>query len=466
LLDPEKAPQYYYDCSKTLFWMVISVASRRYVDDLTLFTSICTAVPRLLWTNVQRIPQNHHFVKALCLVCYWPFPISSTSSDPTFMLSGVMKHLALQCGLKRPGFARDFSKTNIDMTQEEFEDRSQTWVVCNTVAQSISTAYGQPQITSSDWTIEQALSPDGGAMLPPELTHRFLIEKLVDEATSSLYCSVLDPSGICPAPSRSNLSNMWDSKLQELDNLYNTSNITKLQLLGARLHIQACALFDDQDIQTNLGPLSSVYDLCQKILTLSHTLDGTVHLFAHCSQPVVHILLATAFTLLTLLSSSFTEFVDQDAGKKLYNSAVIAIRKISVTNNDLPARLAEVLAQMWRRPELRTVQIYLSVRCRMSASVMYSSLWTWRDLIQSQEHEDPSAAKPTKPEFVPNSDENPKSGRNFIPTAPNAGYANTAQAPTASTGGLIESQLGQEPSQGQYNTLNMLLDGMFVEYPR
>jgi hypothetical protein len=447
--------------------MVVAVASRRYVDDLTLFTSICASVPKLLWINIQRVPQNHHFVKALCLACYWPFPISSTSSDPTFMISGIMKHLALQCGLKRPGFARDFSKTNVDMTQEEFEDRTRTWIVCNIVAQSVSTACGQPQAISSDWTIEQALSPESGAVLSPELTHRFQIEKLVDEATSSLYCNVLDPSGLCPSPSRNNLSNLWDSKLKELETLYNMSNITKLQLLGSRLHIQICALFDDQDVQTNLGPLLSVYDLCQKILTLSHTLDKAIDIFSYCSQPLIHIVAATAFTLLTLLSSPFMEFVDQDAGKKIYNSAVIAVRKLSVTNNDLPARLSEVLAQMWRRPELRANSIFLSVRCRMSASVMYSSLWTWRDLIQSQEHEDTSAAKPTKPEFVPNNDENPKGVRNSIPAVYGAGYADATQGTVTSNGGLIGAQqLGQEQIQGQYNTLNMLLDGIFVEYPR
>jgi hypothetical protein len=46
-----------------------------------------------------------------------------------------MKHIALECGLQRPRYVRDFSKSNFEMTKEDFDDRLLTWTVCNIVIQ-------------------------------------------------------------------------------------------------------------------------------------------------------------------------------------------------------------------------------------------------------------------------------------------------------------------------------------------
>lgn len=134
-LDPQKPPEHYLHISRLLFWAIISVASRRYSVDLTLLSSLCVSVPRLLWATLQSVSQNHHDIKALCLLCTWPFPTNSSSHDPTFMLSGTMMHMAMQIGLHRPSNAQDFSKLKLNLTHEDREDRIKTWAVCNIVAQ-------------------------------------------------------------------------------------------------------------------------------------------------------------------------------------------------------------------------------------------------------------------------------------------------------------------------------------------
>ena len=103
-------------------------------------------------------------------------------------------------------------------------------------------------------------------------------------------------------------------------------------------------------------------------------------------------IIAGAFTLLKLLNSFFAALIDLDYGKNLFTRTIGTIRTISVTNQDLPYRLAEVLAQLWRgggagsKTETLGVDssLQLKVRCRMSMSLVYDSVWRWREEFQAK----------------------------------------------------------------------------------
>ena len=132
-LDSTRTPDEFYQSSPLLFWTIISVATRRY--DLSLLTSLAVPLSDLLWKTLAEVPQNYIVVKALSVLCTWPLPISSTSSDPTFMLCGLMMQIALQIGLHRPSHAQDFSKFKVELREEELRDRVRTWATCNACAQ-------------------------------------------------------------------------------------------------------------------------------------------------------------------------------------------------------------------------------------------------------------------------------------------------------------------------------------------
>lgn len=106
-------------------------------------TSLAGPVTRLVWSTLADIPQNYHVVKALALLCSWPFPTSSTSTDPTFMLCGMMSQVAMQLGLHRPSHTQDFSKFRVELIEEELRDKVRTWAICNIVAQRY-VAYPSP----------------------------------------------------------------------------------------------------------------------------------------------------------------------------------------------------------------------------------------------------------------------------------------------------------------------------------
>jgi len=129
------SPEDYFDYCPALFWAIAGIGARRYQTDATLLDRLTGPITRLVWSALADMKQMYGIVKVLCLLCTWPFPTSSTSSDPTFMFSGVMMQIAMQIGLHRPSHAQDFSKFRMELQEDELRDRVRAWAICNIVAQ-------------------------------------------------------------------------------------------------------------------------------------------------------------------------------------------------------------------------------------------------------------------------------------------------------------------------------------------
>lgn len=108
---------------------------------------------------------------------------------------------------------------------------------------------------------------------------------------------------------------------------------------------------------------------------------------------IYQMMVAGGCTLLKLCKSFFASHIDMEYAKGLFNRTIWAVRGVSVSNNDLPERLAEVLAQMWRlggtspeRPTNSDVDdtLMLKVRCRMSMSLLFDSVWRWREDVRTR----------------------------------------------------------------------------------
>lgn len=110
-----------------------------------------------------------------------------------------------------------------------------------------------------------------------------------------------------------------------------------------------------------------------------------VDILNYCSNYIHQMILAAGFAVLRLSTSPLVEYLDAVSAKRLFNSSISAVKRICITNNDLPGRLAEVLAQLKARRnrlsrELTTDwnTIQLKVRSRLSMSISFDSLWEWR----------------------------------------------------------------------------------------
>jgi hypothetical protein len=166
--------------------------------------------------------------------------------------------------------------------------------------------------------------------------------------------------------------------------------ITDLYLRAANLHLHLSAFFDDPSAKDYRGRLLSLYVATTSFLEVAMNLETEVGpVLSYTPYYVYQMMVAAGCTLLKLSKSFFSNHIDMEYTKTLFNRTIWAIRGVSVSNNDLPERLAEVLAQMWRLgvTSQRSAtsnsdvddSLRLKVRCRMSMSLLFDSVWRWRE---------------------------------------------------------------------------------------
>ncbi|KAF7871564.1 hypothetical protein EAF04_003671 [Stromatinia cepivora] len=428
-LSTEQTSDQYYQQDPLLFWVIITVAARRYSADPNLLTNLHGPVTRMLWSKVGEVPNNYHIVKALILLCTWPLPISTTSSDITHILCGVMMKAATGIGLHRPNNTQDFSRVSVDLNREQLHDRVVTWAVCNIVAQSTATGYGQPASTLYDWTLAVRPGEEGPFTISPELSSRLTIERFCDKVSKEMYSNANDPRGVAGDEIRALLTRVYRREYEEIRvailSRQNLSPIVDLHLRAAGLHLRLSAFFDSSTTQGYLDDLMGLWRATYQFLDLVFELEtpspdnthGGILRFA--TGYILQMIIAACFSLLKLLSSFFAKIMDFDRGRQLFHRTISAIRTMSIMNNDLPWRLAELMVQMYNgaRVEQRQIaqmnngneldsgsvviddSLQLKVRCRMSMSLVFDSIWRWREEFQTQGRSIEAAIRnPTNPD--------------------------------------------------------------------
>lgn len=160
---------------------------------------------------------------------------------------------------------------------------------------------------------------------------------------------------------------------------------------ASNLHLHLSAFFDDTTAKDYRERLLSLYVATTTFLEAAMNLETEVGpVLSYTPYYVYQMMVAGGCTLLKLCKSFFAAHIDMDYAKNLFNRTIWAIRRVSVSSNDLPERLAEVVAQMWRLNNVPTPKLtadggevddslMLKVRCRMSMSLLFDSVWRWRE---------------------------------------------------------------------------------------
>ncbi|KAJ5357924.1 transcriptional regulator family: Fungal Specific TF [Penicillium brevicompactum] len=380
LLNPPKPPEVYLNRCPLLAWTIICVASRRSQHEPGLLSALSGPFSRLLWSTITSVPQDYRVVKALCVLCTWPLPTTSQRTDATFMLSGLMMQIAMQLGLHRPVQAEEFTTFRMEVQGEALKDRLHTWVICNVVAQNVATGYGQPPSTIYDWALEPASLRDADYRLPDELAMRLRIEKFCDRVTKALYSSKPEPAEIINAD-KLVIVHILESELQDMEADFGSgiSAINLIHLRAAELHFRYFMFLSSNARTDDLMKLyTATTSFLGRVLDLE-TSPG--ELIGHSTNYILQMIVSAAFALMKMLRSSFSRFINFVHGKLLFNGAISAIRRISVMDHDRPIRLADILAQMWNATNTETAEedaLQLKVRCRMSMSHVYDTVWRWR----------------------------------------------------------------------------------------
>ena len=179
-------------------------------------------------------------------------------------------------------------------------------------------------------------------------------------------------------------------------NVTNLVAIATLYLRAAGLHLRLGAFFDSSTSRDYNADLLALFLSTSLFLECAFALETSAGgVLAYATNYILQMVVAAGFTLLKLLNSFFAHHIDIEYGKTLFNRTIWAIRTISVATNDLPSRLAEVLAQLWRGGGAGSRKLHndndvvdsslqLKVRCRMSMSLVYDSVWRWREEFQAK----------------------------------------------------------------------------------
>ncbi len=253
-----------------------------------------------------------------------------------------------------------------------------------------------------------SLSSPGGSsqQLPANLHWRLQIERFCDKVSQKFYNNRTDPIGITGDQERAAWTSLLIEDYRDLERKINASAgpgnavspLDSLHLQAANLHLRLSAFFDASSAPNYASDLMELYFAATIFLNSALALDWILD---YATSYLMQMILASGFTLMKLLNSFFARHIDASVTRKLFIHTIFALRRISVRKNDLPARLAEVLAQLWKSSgagdrSKATVPVdglpsstllvdgslQLKVRCRMSMSLVFDSVWRWREEFQ------------------------------------------------------------------------------------
>lgn len=84
----------------------------------------------MLWQTLGHPPLPRLELKAMILICLWPFPTSSMSEDQSYILASATKASATHIGLHKPHIVEDFSRARFRLSPEELYDALMMWSAC------------------------------------------------------------------------------------------------------------------------------------------------------------------------------------------------------------------------------------------------------------------------------------------------------------------------------------------------
>lgn len=172
-----------------------------------------------------------------------------------------------------------------------------------------------------------------------------------------------------------------------------STGMMRFHILAARLHLHLFYLFDSPTSheypERILQLVSSATSLIQHVLTTDASSSTNTPLTPYCPFFDYQIFTAAAFVLLKVLRSAYyTDILGPptvETARNLLETSIVVTRGMSVVKNDLALRTSDVLACLYNHPNPLVVcgegmdALRLSVRSRLSMSILYDTLWRWRD---------------------------------------------------------------------------------------
>ncbi|KAK9450142.1 uncharacterized protein V1518DRAFT_413092 [Limtongia smithiae] len=397
VVDLSRGPEFIYSKSDLLFWVILWTASRVYFD-MQLNPLLSTRVKDFVARQLSLPLRTTYEVQAMLICTLWPPPTGSLNSDPCWSTCGLAMFNAVKLGLHCPGRTQDFGRVKVNPIYSDTQEQVRTWLACNVVSQLVGIALGYPTFVMYDWTVQTALRSDAFVVIPGELRTQVRLASFCDKMIRLLNCDTRDMCGNVDSATRRTVISVLAKELDgiESDMEYSASDVSKLLLHVTRVQLYAYSFLDD-DLESNSDGLVLAYHSAIQAIALTETFDESFGPDNSLSKLLclplyleLDIVLA-AFVILKLYFSSLSEILDTNAGKRHFASAIAIMRKASVKENDFPIRVSTIMFQLWKlhsRDRLEALKAgrqnffqspKLKLRSRMAPSVLFDSIWVWRE---------------------------------------------------------------------------------------
>ncbi|ETI29033.1 hypothetical protein G647_01486 [Cladophialophora carrionii CBS 160.54] len=383
ILDPSITPDGYYKLSPFLFWAVIGASCRTYSKNPTLLSVLPLKIQTMALMSLNSHQVTLAIVQGMLLLLHWPFPKSNNGHDLTYPLSAAVLHMAMQIGLHLPVASQEFSKNRVRLTEEDLRIRAETWGYCTLIYQRFCWYKGNPATPMLDVPHDLEQRRELFQRISPKLKFELKLQDVVTRC--------------CIAVAQNGLRNMTAEHERSLDTLLNVflaqitsvglecaSELHHLYVQVATLVVQAFNLWKSPAAQDP----TALYDLCVsccRAIESFEALDKSGHICLSASGIYfIYSMMVPSHILLRLLKTSFSRYINVERARSALFLGISLHKKMSVQNDDVPARNGMALTQLWNSAHVfkrqnGTEAVALRIRSRLTGSIVLDGVVWWRE---------------------------------------------------------------------------------------
>ncbi|CAM1502900.1 Fc.00g076760.m01.CDS01 [Cosmosporella sp. VM-42] len=341
----KKDPDECYAANQTLFWVVIYVASRRYVREEHIFATLVEQLSRDIWALLATPNLDMESIHAILFVCAWPFPTIRFVTDPSTTLITVATNACMLMGFhdgkgSHPEFCvggrQHFHSTDLEA--------SNTWISCCILAQRIATYSGVPSpfLQHNDLQCKKVVEDT----MSSELMTLFELQKFTNKMHSAMAGQIATHGGVFESTVRS-----WEDEFEILRPLVTRvdTDCSQFFLLAAHLEVQQY-YFAPPPTSAPPTPLNTLraYTTAHAILTTALTLETTSKFLNHGPNWTYRTIVDASCILVSTLHSTTTPAnVMPEEATAIAQQINTAVQCCSVRDGDLPCRGAIIMDTFW-----------------------------------------------------------------------------------------------------------------------
>jgi len=155
-----------------------------------------------------------------------------------------------------------------------------------------------------------------------------------------------------------------------------------IHLVETRLYLRIFYFFDSTHSEHRQSGILKAYSSATNFIALVSSSHALFNYFSYTPIPNLKYVVAALAILIQVLNSNLYTCVDYTAGAASIEAALTALRKSSIEGNDVFIRASEIFLYLWRVQQedhdLKKQSPALLIKSRLSASLLYDSLWRWR----------------------------------------------------------------------------------------